>query len=135
RNFGTVGVNLSYTLWDWGKRRATVREHAAQVSEAEENVERLKEQIAVDVERSYNKMERTKSMVGVASQVATLREESERLATQQQTQGAVLISDVRRASAANYKAKADLLQATLGYVLAHAELERTVGRTPGLGTP
>jgi len=39
---------------------------------------------------------------------------------------------VRKASAANYKAKADLLQASLGYLLAHAELERAVGRVPGL---
>jgi len=38
---------------------------------------------------------------------------------------------VRHASAANYKAKADLLQANLAYLLAWAELQRTMGRTPG----
>ena len=135
KNFGTFGVNLSYTLWDFGKRRETVREHSTQLAEAEQNLERLKEQVAVEVERSYNKLERTKSMVNVAIQVAKLRGESERLATDQAAQGVVLVSDVRKASAANYKAKADLLQASLGYLLAHAELERTVGRAPGLGTP
>ena len=76
-----------------------------------------------------------RSMVSVATEVAELRQESERLATDQAAQGVVLISDVRNAAAANYKAKADLLQATLGYVLARAELERTVGRSPGLATP
>ncbi len=35
----------------------------------------------------------------------------------QAAQGVVLISDVRHAAAANYKAKADLLQASLGYFL------------------
>jgi outer membrane protein TolC len=135
RNFGTVGVNMSFTLWDFGKRRETVREHSTQLAEAEQNLERLKEQVAVEVERSYNKLERTKSMVNVAVQVAKLRLESERLATDQAAQGVVLVSDVRHASAANYKAKADLLQASLGYLLAHAELERTVGRAPGLGAP
>jgi outer membrane protein TolC len=135
RNFGTVGVNMSYTLWDFGKRRAAVREHATQLAEAEQNLERLKEEVAVSIERSYNKLERTKSMVNVAVQVAKLRLESERLATDQAAQGVVLVSDVRHASAANYKAKADLLQASLGYLLAHAELERTVGRAPGLGAP
>jgi outer membrane protein TolC len=135
RNFGTVGVNMSYTLWDFGKRRAEVREHATQLAEAEQNLEHLKEQIAVEVERSYNKLERTKSMVNVAVQVAKLREESERLTTNQGAQGVVLISDVRHAAAANYKAKADLLQASLGYLLAYAELERTVGRAPGLAAP
>lgn len=135
RNFGTVGVNLNYTLWDFGKRRAAVREHADQLAEAEQTRERLKEQVAVEVERSYNKLERTKSMVNVATQVAKLRQESERLTTDQAAQGIVLISDVKRATAASYKAKADLLQATLGYVLAWAELQRTVGQAPGLGAP
>jgi outer membrane protein TolC len=134
-NFGTVGINLNYTLWDFGKRHATVREHSAQLAEAQENLEHLKEQVAVAVERSYNKLERTKSMVDVATQVAQLRQESERLATNQAAQGVVLISDVRHAAAANYQAKAELLQASLGYLLAWAELERTVGRAPGLTTP
>ena len=135
RNFGTVGINLNYTLWDFGKRRAAVRERSAQLAEAQENLERLREQVGVEVEQSYNKMERTRSMVEVATQVAKLRQESERLTTDQAAQGVVLVSDVRHASAANYKAKADLLQASLGYLLAHAELERTVGHAPGMGTP
>jgi outer membrane protein TolC len=134
RNFGTVGINLNYTLWDFGKRRATVREHASQLAEAEESLEHLKEQVAVAIERSYNKLERTRSMVNVAAQVAQLRQESERLAANQAAQGVVLISDVRHATAANYEAKAELLQANLGYLLAWAELERTVGRAPGLAT-
>jgi outer membrane protein TolC len=132
RNFGTVGVNLNYTLWDFGKRRATVRQNASQLAEAEQNLERLKEEVAVAVERSYNKLERTRSMVNVATQVAQLRQESERLATNQVAQGVVLISDVRHATAANYDAKAELLQARLGYLLAWAELEHTIGRAPGL---
>jgi outer membrane protein TolC len=134
-NFGTVGINLNYTLWDFGKRRATVREYSSQLAEAEQNLERLKEQVGVAIERSYNKLERTRSMVHVATQVAQLRQESERLATNQAAQGVVLISDVRHATAANYEAKAELLQANLGYLLAWAELQRTVGRTPGLGAP
>jgi len=135
RNFGDFGIHLNYTLWDFGKRRAAVRERASQLAEAEQNLERLKEQVGVAIERSYNKLERTRNMVNVASQVSKLRQESERLATNQAAQGVVLISDVRHATAANYEAKAALLQANLGYLLAWAELERTVGRTPGLGLP
>ncbi len=135
RNFGDFGIHLNYTLWDFGKRRATVRERSSQLAEAEEQLEHLKEKVAVAVDRSYNKLERTKSMVNVASQVAELRQESERLATNQAAQGVVLISDVRHATAAHYEANAELLQARLGYLLAWAELERTVGRAPGLGTP
>jgi outer membrane protein TolC len=131
RNFGTFGVNLSWDVFDFGKRRAAVREREAQLAQAEENLERLKEEVAVGIERSYNKVERTKSLVEVANQVLRLRHEGERLAQNQVTEGVVLVSERRQATAATYKAEADFLQASLGYLLAWAELEQAVGRTPG----
>ena len=92
RNFGTVGMNRSYTLWDLGKRRAELREHATQLAEDGQNLELLTEGVAVEVAHSYNRLERTKSMVNVAVQVAKLREETDRLATDQAGRGVVLPS-------------------------------------------
>jgi outer membrane protein TolC len=132
RNFGTFGVNLSWDVFDFGKRRAAVREREAQLAQAEENLARLKDEVAVGIERSYNKVERTKSLVEVANQVVRLRHEGERLAQNQLTEGVVLVSERRQATAATYKAEADFLQASLGYLLAWAELEQAVGRTPGI---
>lgn len=132
RNFGTFGVSLDWDVFDFGKRRAAVRERGAQLSEAEENLRRLKEEVAVKIERSYNKLERTRHLVQVADQMVKLRQESERLAQNQLTQGVVLASERRQATAATYKAQAEYLQASLGYLLSWAELEQAVGRTPGL---
>jgi len=131
RNFGTFGVNLNWDVFDFGKRRAAVRERETQLAEAQENLRRLKDSVAVGIERSYNKVERTRHLVQVASQVVQLRQESERLAQNQLTQGVVLVAERRQATAATYKAQADYLQASLGYLLAWAELEREAGRTPG----
>jgi outer membrane protein TolC len=131
-NFGTFGVNLTYDVFDFGKRRAAVREHEAQLAQAQENLTRLQETVGVQIERSLNKVERTRQMLQVATEVVRLREEGERLAENQLTQGIVLVSDRRQASAASYKAQADLLQAQLAYLLAGAELEEAAGRTPGL---
>ena len=132
RNFGTFGFSLTYDVFDFGKRRATVREREATLAKAQENLARLKEAVSVQVERTYNKVERTKQMLRVANEVVRLRAEGERLAENQLTQGVVLISARRQASAASYKAQADLLQAQLAYLLAGAELEQAVGRTPGI---
>ncbi len=131
-NFGTFGIHLEYDIFDFGKRRAVIHEREAQLSQAEENLERLKEEVAVAVERSYNKVERTRNMVDVARQIVKLRQESERLATEQAARGELLPAALRQATAASYKAQAELLQASLAYSLAYAELERSVGRTPGL---
>jgi outer membrane protein TolC len=131
RNFGEFGVLLNWDVFDFGKRRAAVREREAQLAQARENLERLKDEVAVSIERSYNKLTRTKSMVEVANQVVALRQENERLAQNQLTEGVVLASEHRQASAATYKARADLLQADLGYLLAWAELQQAIGHTPG----
>jgi outer membrane protein TolC len=131
-NFGTFGVTLSYDVFDFGKRRASVRAQEDALAQAEENLQKLKDDVAVSIERSYNKVERTKTMVDVARQVASLRDENDRLAANQLTYGAVQVTERRQASAARYKAQADLLQASLAHLLARAELEQAVGRTPGL---
>lgn len=131
RNFGTFGVSMTWDIFDFGKRRATVHEREDQLAEAEENVRRLKQVVAVSIRRSYDKVQRTKSMVAVAQQVVSLRQESERLAQNQLAQGVVLISDRRQATAETYRAQADWLQANLGYLLAWAELQESAGITPG----
>jgi len=126
-NFGTVGVIMNYDLFDFGRRRAEVRQQSAQLREAEENLERLKDEVGVQVGQIYNKLQRTKNMVEVAQQVVDLRTEGERLASNQVQQGVVLVSNRRKANAEVYKAQADLLQAKLAYVLARTELDRTIG--------
>jgi outer membrane protein TolC len=131
RNFGTFGFNLNWVVFDFGKRKAAVREREVGLAQAEVNLSRLKEEVAVGIERSYNKLERTRNMVQVAAEVVTLRKEGERLAQNQLAQGVVLVSERRQATAASYQAQAEFLQASLGYLLAWAELEQAVGRTPG----
>ena len=122
RNFGSFGLVLNWEVFDFGKRQAAVREREAQLAQAEENLRRLKDEIAVGIEKSYNKVQRTRKLVQVANQVVSLRQEGERLAGNQLIQGVALMSDRQQATAATYKAQADFLQATLGYLLAWAEL-------------
>jgi outer membrane protein TolC len=131
-NFGSVGVRLNYDVFDFGKRRAGVREHEAQLAEAEENLKRLKDSISAQVENNYNAVERTKSLVAVADQVVALRRENERLSHNQVTDGVVTVANALEATSATYKSQVDLLQANLNYMLAWAELKQTIGQTPGL---
>jgi outer membrane protein TolC len=131
RNFGTFGFHLTWDVFDFGKRRESIREREAVLAQAQENLMRLKDEVAVAIERTYNRLERTKSLVQVATQVVKLRQEGERLAQNQVAEGVVLASERKQATAASYQAQADFLQASLGYLLAWAELEQAAGRTPG----
>jgi outer membrane protein TolC len=132
RNFGEFGLHMNWDVFDFGKRRSEVRTHETQLAEAEENLQRIRDDVATAIAKTYNKLERAKSMVVVANQVVELRKESERLAQNQSAQGEVLVSARSEATAASYKAQADYLQARLGYLLAWAELQQQAGITPGL---
>jgi outer membrane protein TolC len=63
----TFGVSLNWDVFGFGKRRGAIREREAQLAQAEEDLERLKEEVAVGIEGSYNKMTRTKNLVEVAN--------------------------------------------------------------------
>jgi outer membrane protein TolC len=114
-SFGAFGISLSYDVFDFCKRRAEVREPGAQLARARENVERLKEEVSVRIEQSYNKVERTKKMLEVAAEAVKLRTEGERIAENQLTQGVVLVSAWRQASSASYKPLAEPQQAQLAH--------------------
>ena len=53
-----------------------MREREAQLAQAQKNLRRLKDSVAVAIERSYNKLTRTKHLVQVATEVVQLRQES-----------------------------------------------------------
>src|SRR4029434_5944713 len=62
-NFGTLGIHLSYDLFDGGKKRATLRERHAQLAQAKENLARVSDEVELRVQTAYNKLERTRQLV------------------------------------------------------------------------
>jgi outer membrane protein TolC len=129
-NYGVVGAEFTYVLFDGGKRRSVIGEREAQRAQAMENLRRLKDDAAANVERALDKMEQSKSLIDVAKQVVDLRAEAAKVADAQFARGVVLSSKRSEASAALAKSRADLVKAELGYVESQAELEVLIGRFP-----
>jgi len=130
RNFGTFGVHLGYDLFDGGKKRAAVGEHKAQLSQAEENLRRVTEEVELRVQTAYNKLERTRQMVNVSEELLALRTESHRVSVQQFQEGSALRSQVDSAAAHELDARTLLLQAQLDYIQARDEMTEATGQTP-----
>ena len=129
-NYGVVGAEFKYTLFDGGKRRAAIDEREAQRAQALENLRRLKEDADANVERAFDRIEQGRSLIDVARQVVDLRTEADRIAGAQLTRGTILASQRSEAAAALAKAQADLVKADLGYRQSLAELEVAIGRLP-----
>jgi outer membrane protein TolC len=129
-NNALAGLRLNWNLFDWGRRGGVVNERRAQVTQAEENVRRIRNRVTLDVAKAHRKLERSREMVEVARAAVELRRESERISRDQVETGAALEAALREGVAATAKAEADLLAATLGYRLAVAEFRRYLGLSP-----
>jgi len=127
QNVGTFGLMMSWDIWDWGKRRAVIGERRAQLSQAQENLHRLNDQVTVELEKAYRKLENTKSMMDVAREALALQRERLRLISDQIKTSTASYTKYNEAVAAVKKAEADELQARLSYELAIAELNRIAG--------
>jgi outer membrane protein TolC len=130
RNFGTFGVHFGFDVFDSGRKRASLHEHEAQLSEAKENLAKLTDEVELAVETAYNKLDRTQQMLKVSEEVVALRDESNRVMQQKLLQGAALNSQAANATAQQYDAKALLLQSQLNFLQANDELLNAIGRTP-----
>jgi len=129
-NFGTIGVRLSYDLFDGGRRRATIRERSAQLAQAKENLARLSDEVELRVQTAYNKLERTREMVAVSTELLALRSESRRVSVEQLARGSALRSQASASTAQEFEARAALLQSQLDYLQAGDEMDVAIGRRP-----
>jgi len=130
RNFGTFGVHFGYDLFDAGRKRSVRHEREAQLLQAKENLAKVTDQVKLEVETSYNKLERTQEMLKVSREALALRTESSRVKQQELVHGAALTSQADQAVAQEFDAKTSLLQSQLDYTVAHDELIHAIGQPP-----
>lgn len=127
-DFTSVGIQVSWSLFDWGKRSHVISQRTAESSQAKENLRRVENRARLELSKAYRKLEDAKLLIEVADQAAKYQAENLRIAKDQREAG--ISSPVRLQEARAAAAKADLeaLQARLGACLAGAEIERILGK-------
>jgi outer membrane protein TolC len=129
-NYGVVGAEFNFKIFDGGKRRAEIGEREAQLRQAVQNLARLKDEAAANVQVALDKIDQSHSMVDLANQVLDLRTEAHAIAVAQQQQEVILHSKLTEAETSLSRARADLAKAQLADMQAQAELEVLIGRLP-----
>ena len=100
------------------------------LSKAELNLANVEQEVTVQVEIAYDKVELMQSLVAVAEETLKARTEAARVAERQVEQNAALAPVSAEAAAKTSSAKASLLEANLGLSLAQGELKREMGEIP-----
>jgi outer membrane protein TolC len=126
-NNAAVGLQLKWTPFDAGKRRAAVGESQTQVAEAEENLKRLRGRLEVSLEKSVRRVRRAETAVAAARDTVAARQEAVRVACDQVEAETANRSALLGAQAALAAAQADLLQAEFSRSTAVAEVRLVIG--------
>ncbi len=94
------------------------------------NLIRATEDLEVQVNSAYDKLQRIEGVLGVDREVMDLRVEAARVADQQYEQSSILLSEKTKAHALATEAHASFIEATLRLSLAQNEVKRTIGQMP-----
>jgi outer membrane protein TolC len=126
-NNGAVGLNLKWTVFEFGKRRGQVSERQAQVAQAEENLVQVRRRVQVDVEKAVRKLNRAETALDSARQLLASATEARRVTSDRVEAGTANQSALLDAEAAISGAQADVLRAEYDRSVAAADLARVTG--------
>jgi outer membrane protein TolC len=126
-NTGAVGLNLKWTVFEFGKRRGQVSERQAQVAQAEENLAQVRRHVQVDVEKAIRKLNRAETALDSARQLLASATEARRVTSDRVAAGTANESALLDAEAAISGAQADVLRAEYDRSVAAADLARVTG--------
>ena len=127
RNNGTVGLHMTWTMFEFGKRRGQVSERSAEIAQAEENLAHLKNRVRIDVEKAVRKLNRAETGVASAKELVAATTEARRVSSDQAEIGTANRSIFLESEASMLSAQADLLRAEYDRSVAAADLTRLTG--------
>lgn len=125
---GSAGLTLSIPLGDSGGRTAAVREARSETERAEAELERARQQAALDVWSRYQSLSVDASNLETARRLLASADEAAALAQGRYRAGLATITELLDAQASLASAREQLVAAEFGVRSSELELARAVGR-------
>jgi outer membrane protein len=123
-----VSVNVNWTLWDGGRRRADQAEAAAASRAIEARAADFDRQVDFEVQQRWLELDSSRAAIGAAIDGVRSATEARRVVSERFNAGVIASSEVIDADVAILQAELDLTRARANARLAEARLERAIGR-------
>jgi outer membrane protein TolC len=128
RDSWDVSVNVSWTLWDGGRRRAEYAEALANTRGAQSRVLDFDRQVAFEVRQRWLEVDSSRAAIATADDGLRSATEARRVVGERFNAGVAISTDVLDAEVAVLQAGLDRTRALANARLAEARLQRAVGR-------
>jgi len=126
-NVASIGVQVKWEPWDWGRRRDVVNQKKATLSQTRTQLEDAQSKVLMDVNSRFRKLQESRAFMVVAQTTKDAAQQRLRETTQQYKQQTVLLKDVLQQQAATATAFDNYQQALLGFWTAKADFEKSLG--------
>lgn len=126
-NLATVGVVVTWEVFDWGRKRDQLAEKDKTIEQAKNAQHDTENQVLIDVGDKFRKLQESRQALVVARLAQDTARENVRINTNKYRVTAALLSDVLQAQASLAEADHSYQQALLGYWTARAEFEKAIG--------
>jgi outer membrane protein TolC len=122
-----VGVQVTWDVYDWGRKREQAKEKRLAEEQATLDVKDTEARIIVEVAHNYRKLIEARKEVEVAQASQSARRELLRVTRNRYGQRDVLLSDVLKAQSGLAEADNGFTQALLNLATAQANFEKALG--------
>jgi len=126
-NIETVGVELKWEPFDWGRRRDNLNEKTTQVEQSKLNLEQTKTNVVLEVNKQFRALQEARLAVDVASSQQKATSVKLREVTDKYNQKTALLREVLQQQAAVEKANSDYNAAIASFWTAKANLQKAIG--------
>ena len=123
-----AAINVTWTLWDGGRRAAEQGEARANASALKTRVEDFDRQVTFEVRARALELEASREAVTAADEGIRAAADAERVVNERYKAGVATGTDVLDAQVARLQAELDRARAVAGVRMAEARLERALGR-------
>ena len=123
----TAGVQVTWDVYDWGRKRAQANEKRIAEEQAFLDVKDTEARIVVEVAHQYRKLIEARKEIEVAQASLAARRELVRVTRNRYVQRDVLLSDVLKAQSGVAEADNRFTQALLSLATAQADFEKALG--------
>ncbi len=127
KNIMELGVNLSWEVFNWGRKKHELNEKDLTIEQSKNELREAETSIQIEVDDKFRKLQRTRHLLRIAqlSQQASI--ENVRLMTERYQVQASLVKDVLQAQTAVEQANHQYREALLSFWMAKAEFEKAIG--------
>lgn len=129
-NVATVGVQLTWDVFDWGRKKRELDERNRSLAQARNQLHEAEALTSLDVQNRVMKLQEASESVRVAAATRDVAQEKLRVALDRYKATATMLQEVLQAQATLTEANARVRGAYLECITAQAELDKSMGREP-----